>query len=98
MGYHDFLLTGQLSYTDETFSDATNTMAPSVNGNNGLIPAYKIADLTAAYKISSQVHIKAGINNVFDEKYFTRRAGGYPGPGLLPGDGRTFFVSVGAKL
>jgi len=25
------------------------------------------------------------------------RAVGYPGPGALPGDGRTFFVSVGAK-
>lgn len=98
VGYQDFLITGQLSYTDETFSDATNTMAPSANGNNGLIPAYKIADLTVACKISSQVHLKAGINNVFDEKYFTRRAGGYPGPGVLPGDGTTFFMSVGAKL
>ncbi len=98
VGYQNFLITGQLSYTDKTFSDANNTLAPSANGNNGLIPAYKIADLTAAYKISPQVNIKAGINNAFDEKYFTRRAGGYPGPGLLPGDGRTFFVSVGAKL
>jgi hypothetical protein len=26
------------------------------------------------------------------------RAGCYTGPGALPGDGRTFFVSVGAKL
>jgi hypothetical protein len=26
------------------------------------------------------------------------RAGGYPGPGALPGDGRTFFISVGAKF
>jgi Fe(3+) dicitrate transport protein len=98
VGCHDFLITGQLSYTDKTFSDANNTVAPSANGNNGLIPSYKIVDLTAAYKISSQVKLKAGINNVFDEKYFTRRAGGYPGPGLLPGDGRTFFFSVGAKL
>jgi Fe(3+) dicitrate transport protein len=98
VGCHNFLITGQLSYTDKTFSDATNTVAPSANGNNGLIPSYKIADLTAAYKVSSQVNLKAGINNVFDENYFTRRAGGYPGPGLLPGDGRTFFVSVGAKL
>jgi hypothetical protein len=26
------------------------------------------------------------------------RAGCYTGPGAMPGDGRTFFVSVGAKL
>ncbi len=98
VGFQDFLITGQLSYTDKTFSDANNTVAPSSNGNNGLIPSYHIADLTAAYKISPQIKLKAGINNVFDAKYFTRRAGGYPGPGLLPGDGRTFFMSVGAKL
>jgi len=45
-----------------------------------------------------KINIKTGINNIFDERYFTRRAGGYPGPGVLPGDGRNFFVSVGAKL
>ena len=98
VGYQNLLLTGQLSYTDKTFSDANNTVTPSANGVNGLIPSYKIADLTANYKFSPQLNLKAGINNVFDAKYFTRRAGGYPGPGLLPGDGRTFFVSVGAKF
>jgi Fe(3+) dicitrate transport protein len=44
------------------------------------------------------LNLKAGIKNLFDERYFTRRAGGYPRPGALPADGRTFFVSVGAKL
>ncbi len=97
-GYKAFLVTGQLSRVGETFSDANNTLAPSANGNNGLIPAYTVIDLTATYKFSKGLNIKAGINNLFDERYFTRRAGGYPGPGALPGDGRTFFVSVGAKF
>jgi Fe(3+) dicitrate transport protein len=97
-GYKSFLLTAQLSYVGETFSDANNTVIPSVNGNTGLIPSYRITDLTAAYKFSKALNIKAGINNLFDERYFTRRAGGYPGPGALPGDGRTFFVSVGAMF
>jgi Fe(3+) dicitrate transport protein len=44
------------------------------------------------------LNIKAGINNMADVRYFTRRAGGYPGPGALPADGRNFFVSIGAKL
>ncbi len=39
-----------------------------------------------------------GINNLTDERYFTRRAGGYPGPGILPADGRTFYVSAGIKF
>ena len=97
-GYKGFLLTGQLSYVDKTFSDANNTVAVSGNAQTGLIPSYTITDLTATYKFSKGLNIKAGINNLFDERYFTRRAGGYPGPGALPGDGRTFFVSVGAKF
>jgi Fe(3+) dicitrate transport protein len=97
-GYKGILLTAQLSYVGETYSDANNTITPTANGNNGLIPSYTVTDLTATYKFSKGLNIKAGINNLFDERYFTRRAGGYPGPGALPADGRTFFVSVGAKL
>ena len=97
-GYQGFLLTAQLSYVGETFSDANNTVTPIATGNNGLIPSYTITDLTATYKFSKGLNIKAGVNNLFDERYFTRRAGGYPGPGALPGDGRTFFVSAGAKF
>lgn len=97
-GYKTFLLTAQLSYTGSSFSDANNTLTPSVNGNNGLIPSYTITDLTATYKLSKSLHLKAGINNLFSRVYFTRRAGGYPGPGLLPAEGRTGFVSVSAKL
>lgn len=97
-GYKSFLLTAQLSYVSETFSDANNTVIPTATGNNGLIPAYSITDITATYKFSKGLNIKAGINNLLDEKYFSRRAGGYPGPGALPADGRTFFISVGAKF
>ena len=32
------------------------------------------------------------------EKYFTRRINKYPGPGILPADGRFFYASVGIKL
>ncbi len=97
-GYKSILLTGQISSVGETYSDANNTVTPIANGQNGLIPSYKITDLTATYKFSRGLNVKAGINNLFDERYFTRRAGGYPGPGVLPGDGRTFFISVGAKF
>ena len=97
-GYKSFLITGQLSRIGETFSDANNTKTPTANGQNGLIAAYTIIDLTATYKFSKNLNIKAGINNLTNEVYFTRRAGGYPGPGALPADGRTFFISVGAKL
>lgn len=97
-GYKKVLVTGQLSFTDKTFSDANNTPTPTANGQTGLIPSYTITDLTGTYKISAALNLKAGINNLFDTGYFTRRAGGYPGPGVLPGDGRNFFVSIGAKF
>jgi Fe(3+) dicitrate transport protein len=97
-GYKNFLLTGQLSHVGETFSDANNTPAASANAQNGPIPSYTVTDLTASYKFPKGINLKAGINNLTDERYFTRRAGGYPGPGALPADGRTFFVSIGAKL
>ncbi len=97
-GYKDFLLSAQLSYVGSAYSDANNTEVPTANAQNGLIPAYTITDLTASFKINKNINIKSGINNLFDKTYFTRRAGGYPGPGALPGDGRTFFVSIGAKF
>jgi Fe(3+) dicitrate transport protein len=31
-------------------------------------------------------------------KYFTRRINMYPGPGILPADGRTFNIGFGLKL
>ena len=97
-GNKDFLITTQFSHVGKTFSDANNTIIPSTNGNTGLIPAYTVTDLTATYKFAKGLNIKSGINNLFDKRYFTRRAGGYPGPGALPADGRTFFFSVGAKF
>jgi Fe(3+) dicitrate transport protein len=97
-GYKSLLLTAQFSYTSKSYSDANNTEAPAANGNTGAIPAYKIIDITAAYKILKTVSIKAGINNIANTIYFTRRSGGYPGPGALPADGRNFFVSIGTKL
>jgi Fe(3+) dicitrate transport protein len=97
-GYKGILLTVQISSVGETFSDANNTVAVSANGNTGLIPSYTVTDLTATYKFTKSIYLKAGINNLLDERYFTRRAGGYPGPGALPADGRTFFISVRAKL
>lgn len=88
----------QQSYTDQVFTDANNTITPTTNGQNGLIPSYKIYDLTLSYKNKSGWNIKSGVNNLSDSKYFTRRAGGYPGPGVLPGDGRTIFLTLGYVL
>jgi len=54
-------------------------------------------DLNFGYKYW-KFSFNAGIENITDNKYFTRRATGYPGPGIIPSSGRTFFVTVGIKL
>ena len=96
--YKDFVFTTQLSSVGSSYSDANNTEKPSANAQVGLIPSYNVTDFTGSYKINKSIKIKAGLNNAFDKRYFTRRAGGYPGPGALPADGRTFFISLGAKI
>lgn len=92
----DLSVTGQLSYVDEQYTDATNTRyTPSAI--NGLIPSYTVMDLSASYRYDMFV-FSGGINNLLDVSYYTRRADGYPGPGILPADGRAFYVSAGVKL
>jgi Fe(3+) dicitrate transport protein len=98
MAYAILLIVGEKCSCKKNGSDANNIETSTTNAQNGLIPSYTITDITASYKLVNGIKIKAGVNNVFDKTYFTRRAGGYPGPGALPADGRTFFVSVGAKL
>lgn len=96
--FKGLILNAQLSYVDRSFADANNTVKPTINGQNGLIPSYTIMDVSGTYNFSEKLNIKAGVNNLSNAMYFTRRAGGYPGPGLLPSDGRGFFISVGAKF
>ena len=98
LGKKNILLTTQINYVGQTFSDANNTVIPSANSNTGLIRAYTVADVTVTYKVNSNITVKAGVNNIANTNYFTRRAGGYPGPGALPADGRTGFLSVSFKF
>lgn len=96
--YKKLTATVQYNYTSDAFSDANNTVAPVATGVNGLIPSYQIVDVSATYKFNDRFFVKGGLNNLFNEKYFTRRAGGYPGPGIMSADPRNFFLTVGAKF
>jgi len=87
-------LTGQFNYVSRVYTDANNTQSPSSNGQNGVIPSYRIIDLTVSCPIRKVWSIKTGINNLTNAVYFTRRAGGYPGPGALPADGRSAFLTI----
>lgn len=95
--YKSFSTSLQVSYTDKVFSDANNTES-SKTGNAGIVPSYTVADWSFGIIAKGHYVFKGGINNLFNQRYYTRRAGGYPGPGILPGDGRNFFVTVGVKF
>ncbi|NBB20850.1 TonB-dependent receptor [Runella sp. CRIBMP] len=93
-----FSATWQLSDIGKAYADASNTEAANSAATTGVIPAYTVQDLSASFKFLKHYNLKAGVNNLTDKRYFTRRAGGYPGPGLMPADGRTFYVSAGVKF
>jgi Fe(3+) dicitrate transport protein len=91
-------LTWQLSSVGKAYADALNTEKSNAAATSGVIPAYIVQDISASFKFLKHYNVKTGINNLADKRYFTRRASGYPGPGLLPADGRTWYVSVGLKF
>ena len=96
-GYKNFLSSIQYSYLSSQFSDATNAKGGSISGVTGEIPAYDILDISASYKYKF-LKLETGINNVLDKKYFTRRATGYPGPGIIPSSPRNYYVGLELKL
>ena len=99
-GYGNFLGSLQYTYLSRQFTDATNApQDPQDNqrGIEGSIPAYDIMDLSLSYSLG-KFKLEAGINNLLDNSYFTRRATGYPGPGIIPAEPRTFYTTLQFKL
>ncbi len=86
----------QWSYITRQYSDATNAET-SPSAVEGLIPAYHILDISAGYTWK-MLSLEASCNNALNRKYFTRRAAAYPGPGIIPSDGRSFFVTLQVKI
>lgn len=99
-GYGNLLGSLQYTYLSNQFTDATNALQ-DVNDNQrgieGEIPAYDILDFSLAYTFKKW-KLEAGINNLLDNSYFTRRATGYPGPGIIPAEPRTFYTTLQFKL
>ena len=98
-GYGPFSITGQYSYTGSSFGEANNFVAPdNDNPLRGLVPAYTVLDVSATCHLPNGLDLRAGINNLADERYFTRRTDEYPGPGIIPAQGRAGYVTLAAKF
>ena len=89
-----FSTTVQSTTVSDQFGDANNSRA-SVDPVVGLVPAYQVIDWSAKVGIA-RFSLSGGVNNLADVYYFTRRADEYPGPGILPSLGRSFYLSIGA--
>jgi Fe(3+) dicitrate transport protein len=96
-GYRNIKLTLQCSYLSNQFTDATNAIEGGFSGVNGILPAYTLFDLSASWNWK-WLFLEASLNNISNAKYATRRATGYPGPGIIPGEGRGFFFTLGVTL
>lgn len=97
-GYENLLGNFQFTHIGEQFTDATNApqdFNDSQRGIEGSIPAYQVADLSLSYKWRNY-KLETGANNLFNESYFTRRATGYPGPGIIPSDQRNYYLTIQA--
>lgn len=85
------------TYVHRHFSDGTNAESDP-NAIAGIIPSYYVLDFSFAYAATDHFGIKAGVNNFTNNKYFTRRATSYPGPGIIPSDGISFYFTLTLSL
>lgn len=97
LGYKNLKGSFQLAYISEQYSDATNAISFAPTYTSGIIPSYLVTDLSLAYQYKRYT-FESGVNNLLNRMYFTRRATGYPGPGIIPSDGRSFYFTLQVKL
>lgn len=100
-GYKNWNASAQFTFISKQYTDVQNSLKASEgdvrSGIIGEIPGYNILDCTLSYQYKF-LKLVGGINNLLNRSYFTRRATGYPGPGIIPSEGRSFFVTLSVKL
>ena len=97
LGINNFLSNIQFSYLSSQFTDASNAVVSNLSGVIGEIPEYYILDFSSSYSYKNY-KFEFGINNVLNYKYFTRRATGYPGPGIIPSSGTNIYSTIQIKI
>ncbi|WP_158605920.1 TonB-dependent receptor domain-containing protein [Taibaiella sp. KBW10] len=95
--YKQLKVSVQLSHLSQQYTDATNATSGNFSGVIGLLPAYTLIDLSAAWRWKYLL-IELSLNNLGNATYTTRRATGYPGPGIIPGEGRAIYATLGVQL
>jgi Fe(3+) dicitrate transport protein len=96
-GYKNLALNLQYSFISNQYSDSSNAVEGNLSGVIGIIPSYKLLDFSGSYTLN-KIKFEFGINNFLNEAYFTRRATGYPGPGIIPSPNRNIYLTTQIKL
>ncbi|MEQ8524898.1 TonB-dependent receptor [Gracilimonas sp.] len=99
-GYQNLVGSIQYTYVSEQYTDASNAeqnIRDNQSGIRGAIPAYDVLDLSLSWTYKNFT-VESGINNLLNSWYFTRRATGYPGPGIIPSPPRTFYATLQLQI
>jgi len=96
IGFKNFMLGIQYTYLSDQFTDSSNAINSNLSGVIGMIPQYDVFDISTSYSLK-EFKFESGVNNLFNKKYFTRRATGYPGPGIIPSSPRTLYFTIQYK-
>ena len=86
----------QANFIGDAYGDASN-VEKSDDPIAGHIPSYTVLDFSGKYKFDN-FGLNFGVNNIADKSYFTRRTDEYPGPGIIPAVGRSFYIGFNARF
>ncbi len=92
----EFSFSYQFNYVSSQYTDATNSEFAS-NAISGVIPSYSVSDISTSYNFK-KFELSANVENLFNQKYFNKRAVGYPGPGIIASPPVAIYFSLGFKL
>ena len=96
-GYKNFLFSTQYTFLSSQYTDSSNAVTGNLSGVIGLIPSYEIVDISSSF-LAGRFKFELGINNLFDKAYYTRRATGYPGPGIITSPNRNIYFTTQFKI
>ena len=96
-GYKNITASFQYTFLSNQFTDASNAIKSNISGVIGEIPSYSVIDCTIYYDFE-KYRLEVGVNNLLDSSYFTRRATGYPGPGIIPSPNRNYYLTFQIKI
>ena len=96
-GYKNFLFSTQYTFLSSQYTDSSNAVDGNLSGVIGLIPSYEIVDISSSF-LAGRFKFELGINNLFDKAYYTRRATGYPGPGIITSPNRNIYFTTQVKF